>query len=409
MRTTRFVCAIWAGLLAGLLFPSTSRAQDAQILGVPDYTWYAGCFGTACGNLMGFWDRNGLPDFYTGPTGGGLAPLNNCSNSVVNNMGIRSMWASKAGLDGRPANRRGHIDDYWAAYTIEYFNCGRADTFSYESTAFDAYVRSNLTEHAADCLGDFIGLSQKKYTNMNGECDGNLDAYCFVYWQSNGQRRVNFTNAVDMQSGLKAWAKWRGYDADVFTQLTEFNPHVPPGTGFTWENLKAEIDAGYPLLLFLQNSNQTYRLAGSTRVNPDIHGVLAYGYEEDLAFGVRFVYIRTSWGSGEGVYQSWDAGPWLGLTGPELHVRGVIGFHPRPRIRSVSRSGGNLTVSWEGPSAQLSTQTGTRLPHMYQLERSPTLQPPAFVSVGPKTTSRTMTVPDSDGAMAFYRVKLLGP
>ncbi len=377
-----------AGLFLALSAPL--RAQDAQILGLPDYDWYGGCFGTACGNLMGYWDRNGLPDFYTGPTGGGLAPL----NTAGANDSIRSMWASEAGLDGRPANRPGHVNDYYV---------------SYENTAADPYITAGRPEHAPDCIGDFIGLSQRKFSNMNGECDGNIDAYCFVYWQTNGQRRVNFTNAVDMQSGLKAWAKWRGYNADVFSQLAEFNPHVPPGAGFTWENLKSEIDAGYPLLIFLQNSNQTYRLAGSTRVNPGIHGVVAYGYEEDTTFGLKLVYVRTSWASGDGVYQSWDAGPWLGLVGPQLHVRGVIGFHPHPRIRSVSRSGGNLTVNWDGPAAQLSTLAGPRSPHFYQLEYSPTLRPPAFVTVEPKTTARTLTVPDPGGPMAFYRVKLLAP
>jgi len=400
---TRSVSAIWPGLLAGLLLglPVAGRAQDVQVLGVPDYNWYAGCFGTACGNLMGYWDRNGLSEFYTGPTAGGVAPLNNCGT----NLGIRSMWATKAGFDGRAANRPGHIDDYWAAYTIA-GSCGGADNFSYESTAADPYVLAGRPEHAADCVGDFIGLSQRKYFNMNGECDGNIDAFSFVYWQTNGQRRVNFTNAVDIQSGLKAWAKSRGYDADVFSQLTEFNPHVPPGSGFTWANLKAEIDAGYPLLLFLQNPNETYRQVGSTKINPEIHGILAYGYEEDLSSGVQFVYVRTSWGSGDGVYQQWAAGPWLGLFNPELHVRGVIGFHPYPRVRSVSRSGGNITVSWDGPSSQLSTPAGPRSPHSYQLERSPTLKPPNFVSVGPKTTTRTMTLPDPGGTNGFYRVRL---
>jgi len=90
-------------------------------------------------------------------------------------------------------------------------------------------------------------------------------------------------------------------------------------------------------------------------------------------------------------------------------VRGVIGFHPHPRIRSVSRSGGNLTVSWDGPTAQLSTLAGPRSPHSYQLERSPTLQPQAFVNVGQKTTTRTITVPDPGGGMGFYRVRLIGP
>jgi len=49
-----------------------------------------------------------------------------------------------------------------------------------------------------------------------------------------GNRRTNFTPtatagtpARDIQSGLREWTRWRGYDADVFTQLTDFNPNVP--------------------------------------------------------------------------------------------------------------------------------------------------------------------------------------
>jgi len=209
MKTTRFVSVICPGLLAGLFLALSAplRAQDAYVTGLPDYNWFYGCFGTACGNLMGYWDRNGLPNFYTGPTGGGLAPL----NTVGANAGIISMWASKANFDGRPANRPGHVDDYY---------------IEYERIDADPYVTAGRPEHAPDCIGDFIGLSQRKFTSMNGECDGNIDAFSFVYWQTNGQRRVNFTNAVDIQSGLKAWAKYRGYDADTFSQLAELVPRT---------------------------------------------------------------------------------------------------------------------------------------------------------------------------------------
>src|SRR5688572_2650836 len=111
--------------MKGFLFPLTARlfvlglmlccvASDARaqryvyILDVPDYDWHAGCFGTATGNLAGYWDRNGFPNFYTGLVGGGLAPL----NSFGGNTGIQSLWASQAGQDGRPVSKPGHMDDY---------------------------------------------------------------------------------------------------------------------------------------------------------------------------------------------------------------------------------------------------------------------------------------------------------
>src|SRR5262245_40533096 len=153
---------------------------NVMLTGVPDYSWDAGCFGTASGNLMGYWDRHGFPNLYTGPTAGGVAPL----TTDGANQGIKSMWASRAGLDGRPADQPGHMDDYWVQY---------------ESTASDPYVTAGRPEHTPDCIGDFIGLSQNKWTNLNGECDGNIDAFSFVFWDQAGARRVNYT--PDPQNG----------------------------------------------------------------------------------------------------------------------------------------------------------------------------------------------------------------
>src|SRR3954447_8282185 len=92
-------------------------AESVLLRDVPDYSWYAGCFGTASGNLMGYWDRHGFPNFYTGPTANGLAPL----DTKGTNAGIRSLWVSQAGFDGRPIDQPGHIDDYWEFFVDENF------------------------------------------------------------------------------------------------------------------------------------------------------------------------------------------------------------------------------------------------------------------------------------------------
>ena len=105
---------------------------------------------------------------------------------------------------------------------------------------------------------------------LGGECDGNIDGFSFVYWDKSGEKRINYVPgpeaglpAVDIQSGLRAWTESRGYPSEVFTQLTDFNPEVPPGKGFSFQDLKAEIDAGYPVLLFLQRSSEKSRLIRS--------------------------------------------------------------------------------------------------------------------------------------------------
>jgi hypothetical protein len=375
--------------------------ENVMITDVPDYGWYAGCFSTAAGNLMGYWDRHGLDDFYTGPTGGGVAPLHNFGA----NLGIRSMWGSKAGLDGRPANKPGHIDDYWIFYNDDL-------SFSYESAAPDPYVTAGRQEHEPDCIADFIGASQNKWTNLNGESDGNIDAYAVTYWDLRGAKRVNYVPppqngapVLDIPSGLKAWTKYRGYDCDVFSQLVDFNSNVTAGQGFTFEDLKAEIDAGYPVMLFLQQYNQPSRpVPGMENANPDVHGMLAFGYLVTND-GAKYVRYKTSWsGSGDNTVSLWSSLAWQ----IQLPLRGVIGYHPLPRIQSVSRNGKSLTIKWHGPNSfvnDLNARTITEV-HRYVIEKADSIQSGKFVPISePKAaTEATVSVPSNE--TVFFRVRL---
>lgn len=393
-----FLVFIWTNAVRG--------DQRVFLLEVPDYSWFAGCFGTGSGNLMGYWDRNGFPDMYTGPTGGGLAPLGDKGE----NSGIRSLWATMAGMDGRPLDKPGHIDDYWTYYHDE-------DRYSYQSTQPDPYTLEGREEHAPDCLGDFIGLSQNKWTSLNEECDGNIDAFSFVFWDKSGERRWNFTppeldgdRSPDIPSGLRKWTQWRGYQADVFSQLTDFNPNCPEGKGFGFEDLKAEIDAGYPVLLFMQRFDTTFRsLQGMERANPNIHGMLACGYfvREN---GQKFVQYRTSWRSGTHfsvgeTASAWTADPWQ----TQLPIRGVIGYRPKPQIRTVEPVDETLHLTWHGPSATLTNAT-TRTAHpahYYVVEHSSTGNSADFAPLTDPAPGREASIPMPSEDFAFFRVKLL--
>lgn len=368
---------------------------------MPDYAWYAGCFGTAAGNLMGYWDRHGLPNFYTGPTAGGVAPL----NDVGANHGIRSMWASRAGLDGRPAGQFGHVDDYWNFYQDEF-------NLSYESAAPDPYVTAGRPEHAPDCISDFIGASQNKWKNLNGECDGNIDAYAFTFFDQQGARRVNFipppqdgVPVRDIPSGLRAWTQYRGYDCEVFSQLTDFNPNTAAGQGFTFNDLKAEIDAGYPVMLILQNFNEKSReVPGMANANPQVHGMVAYGYVITDS-GLKYVRYKTSWGgSGDNSIKAWTSDQWEAL----LPLRGVIAYHPLPRITSITRNGDRVTVKWDGPSSVLSNLVDrtSRPVHSYVLEKASSLGG-SFTAVSEPTFQREATLQSSVSETAFFRVRLI--
>ena len=386
----KWVTSGWFCLLAAM---TAMPAVNVFLTGTPDYAWYYGCMGTASGNLMGYWDRHGFPDFYTGRANGGRAPM----NTGGNNDAIISLWASKAGFDGRPTDMSGHLDDYWVGF---------------ETVGEDPYAIDGRPEHTPDCIGDFIGLSQNKWTKMAGECSGNVDGFCFVYWDTNGDRRVNFTPdslagepALDVQSGLRAWTRNRGSECEVFTQLTDFNPNVPPGKGFTFDDMKTEIDQGYPVLLFMQSYTQYSRPLGSIPdANPAIHAMLAYGYY--LNNGRSYVRYRTSWASGDNSLREWTSSAWEA----GLPIRGVIGYHPLPRIRLWSASGSDLLLTWDGPAADLydSTSATTRRVHAYVVEKSSAVSPFDFAPVSPVLTTNTFTVTNCQSP-AYFRVKLTTP
>lgn len=405
MRSVCSQSGFSAALLLGAVWgwsalKPAEAAENLFVLDVPDYSWHTGCFGTASGNLMGFWDRNGLPDFYTGPTNGGLAPL----STIGANRGVRSLWASMAGFDGRPDDQPGHIDDYWTYFFSEF-------SYSYESTEPDPYVLAGRPEHAPDCLGDFIGASQNKWNSLDNECSGNIDAFSFNFWDKQGNRRVNFTPPMllgepvrDIQSGWREWTRWRGYESDTFSQLVETNPNVPTGSGMTFEELKAEIDAGYPVMLFLQNPDQLRRsLPGNQAANPRVHGMIAYGYViEDN--GQRAIRFRDSRGGGDLQFATWGDSIWEGSLG----LRGVVGYRPHPKIRSIVRESGGLRLGWDGPSALLfnSITEATYPAHWYVVEKAERLGAP-FVRVTEPDPKREAVLPDCCEGQAFFRVRVM--
>ncbi|MBI2949640.1 MAG: hypothetical protein HYY23_18555, partial [Verrucomicrobia bacterium] len=271
------------------------------------------------------------------------------------------------------------------------------------------------SEHEPDCLGDFIGLSQNKWRNLNGECDGNIDGYAFAYWDSSGERRVNFTPgpeagfpAIDIQSGLRAWTRYRGFSADVFTQLSETNPEVPSGKGFTFQDLKVEIDAGYPVLFFLQDAASKSRvMASMERANPLIHAILAYGYVIGTD-GAQFVRYRSGFASGDTHLALWKRETLWHQIAP---LRGVIGYHPRPQITEILPGDGQITIQWHGPDAELfdvSSGATSKL-HWYVIEQATSLSAPDFKPITAPTTLHTVTIPVSGPQPAFFRVNLVLP
>ena len=129
--------------------PATFRMPAAPVSptavtleNVPAYDWSFGCSATSAAMQAAFYDRTGYYNIYTGPTQGGLMPMDNSSwGSVVINGETRKqcpLSATRNGVDGRSG--RGNVDDYW---------------IKYGSTANDPYITNGWAQHTwNDCTGD---------------------------------------------------------------------------------------------------------------------------------------------------------------------------------------------------------------------------------------------------------------
>jgi len=386
----------WLALIAPF---GASAMENVYLTGVPDYAWHAGCFGTATGNLIGYWDRHGLPNLYTGPTNDGLAPL----DSFGSHHGILALWSSQAGLDGRPDNQPGHFDDYYTEY---------------EDTGRDPFQTAGRSEHFPDCTGDFIGLSQRKWSDLGGECSGNIDGYAFNFFARDGSRETSVSPTdtgglptPDIQSGLRNFTRTRGYSSDTFSQLADFNPDKPAGRGFTFAELKAEIDAGYPVLLFMQAFGEFSRdLSGTPGVNPNIHAMLAYGYviADD---GSPYVRYRTSWASGDNQFSPWNDSNWTPDQSLNLPLRGVIGYRPRPKLMEITTSSGGLRLRWNGPQSVL-RDDGADVEvavHHFVVEQSDRIDATIWEPATEPLTGLTATLPNCCTGTRFFRIRLTDP
>ncbi len=372
-------------VLLVFLFASGGARADRQvtITGTPAYNWYYGCFGTASGNLIGYWDRSGLPNLYTGTVNGGVAP----TNTLGANEQIYTMWASRAGYGGRAAGNWGHVDDYY---------------YSYETTN-EPYRMAGRASHANDCIGDFIGLSQYDWTNLSDECRGNLDAYAFNYYDTNATRRYNFDAPTpDIQSGLKDYLNYCGYDVEVFSQVSDFYPKTPMGCGFSFFDFMQYIDAGYPVLMHLQPNS--YSRAGGN--NPPIHGILGYGYRQDS----QVFFFRDSWGTTYDRVVSWTNIPLINGVLAGFYTRGLIVLIPKPKITSIVAASNGFTVAWEGGHSVLSNMLVTsqsETTHWYVVEGGAVGQPETLVPLAPATTARSVVITNDPASIGVLAVRNL--
>ncbi|WP_295581281.1 fibronectin type III domain-containing protein [uncultured Lamprocystis sp.] len=231
------------------------RAAGINILTVPAFNWVFGCSAVSGAMIAGYYDRADWPNIYTGPTAGGVMPLNNSVWPTWSD-GTRSypncpLIASKAGMDGSAT--RGSIDDYWVTYA---------------SSNPDPYLTSGWQQHEwTGAIGDFMWTSQSAY----GLTDGATQFYNYGTATRLTCAELSSGGYKDGTLGRKRFYEARGYAVtDCYNQKTD---NTVAG-GFSFAQYKAEIDAGRPVLL---------NLAG--------HSIVGVGYDDSTSV----VYLHDTW------------------------------------------------------------------------------------------------------------------
>lgn len=231
------------------------NASTSKLLTAPAFSWVYGCSAVSGSMIAGYYDRNGYPNMYSGPTNGGVMPLDNSSWPIwsdgSSSYRANPLVASRSGVDGQVG--RGSIDDSWVAYG---------------SGSADPYLTNSWTQHSfGSAIGDYMWTSQSAFGNTDGST---------TFWNYSSSSRLTCDamasyGLTDGTLGRKHFYEARGYTVtDCYNQKTD---NIVAG-GFTYAQYMAEIDAGRPVMLNLTG-----------------HTVVGVGYDSST----NLVYIHDTW------------------------------------------------------------------------------------------------------------------
>jgi hypothetical protein len=268
--------------------------------------------------IAAYYDRTGYPDMYTGPENGGVMPMDNgvwghtnwprCDVSGDALVSECPLSATQSGVDGRTT--RGHVDDYWIGYAC---------------SGPDPYVTNGWIERAPEgSTADFM-KTNKWFPDYSFNVDGSTT---FFFDTSGGQTPTSALIAsgppwsYDGGVGIEQFYQSRGY-----TVSAAFNQYIQgagsnPSLGFTYDQYKAEIDGGRPVMIHLQG-----------------HTVVGVGYDDSAGEGML-------------IHDTWDYAAhtmtWgeryldmahLGITVVQLEQPSV----PAPTVTSITPNSGFYT------------------------------------------------------------------
>lgn len=319
------------------------EAGTNTLSNVPAFDWCYGCSATSAAMMMGYYDRIGYSNMYSGPTNGGVCPLNNTAWGS----GECPLSATHQGYDGLGV--KGHVDDYW---------------YSYGSTT-DPYY-GNWTEHGyADCTADFMGTNQ--WHNWQ-----NTDGSTRFYFYSNGNPLYDYSGCEptkrDGCHGLKLFIESRGYSVQVNGNYNQYRKGYgsDPNKGFTFEQYQDEIDAGRPVLIHVVD-----------------HTMLGFGYNTT---GNK-VYLHDTWDHSQ--HEMTWGGTYSELTHTGVTVILIEAGVPTPTPPTPTTT--------PTPSIPTPTPTPTTPPPIPTATPTPTTPPPTptpppYIDIGLRGYDGSQTV-----------------
>ena len=218
------------------LLDAPAAAGEVLLGAVPAYKWRDGCAPTSVGMVLGYWDASGFPDLIAGDAS---------TQTAAANQAIASHGSSSA---------PGHWEDY--AQPKEYAGSGVLDDKSEEPEG---------DEHASDSIADFMQTSR----SVRGL------SYGWSFTSMVGPAFADYVALADPPTTVTA----KDYYYDGYTAHR-----------LTFAVLQAEIDAGRPLVLYVDSSGDGVSDHAVTGIGYRETG----GYPEYACWDTWFTSVRWS-------------------------------------------------------------------------------------------------------------------
>jgi hypothetical protein len=176
---------------------SVEEGGDMALLGAPAYRWRHGCGPTAMGMLIGWWDMRGADELIDG-------------DASQQTDGVNRAIASAQGVSGKP----GHYEDY-------------SQPIDHGGVMADLSEPPVGDEHEPDSIADFMRTSFSSAGN-----------------------RYGWSWSTDIARSYEDYVALRAPDRAVETRQYYMGLGQLP-----WELVKAEIDAGRPMIFLVDTCN----------------------------------------------------------------------------------------------------------------------------------------------------------